>query len=327
MNTIPTQTSYLFAGAYATARMFSLVSENQIERLLGARNSEEMQEVLHSTFLAPFISKENATLNSALEEAVAHAKKELLFITPCPDLLSPLWMKYDFFNIRNIIKGERGGLSDKEIISTCFTSGLLSPEELLARYRSGTLSFTHPHLDRVVTQAKKETESYAIDVAKNKEYFSTIAQFARSTKNVFIARYLATLIDIYNLKIKARTKHLSSLVNPSSLFVQGGTIPQFTLIQQSITELYARLHDATHWKEALQEYEETGSFALLDKLSEEYLHVFLKRESIDLFSVAPQYAYFNAVKNTVQTLKAIISGKDAGITEAELRRTLRRVFI
>ncbi|MEX0931367.1 MAG: V-type ATPase subunit [Candidatus Paceibacterota bacterium] len=324
MKTFPSQSSYLFAGAYTTARMFSLISENQIERLFGARNESEIMDALQDTFLAPYLAS-TSSINESLEKAVTQAKKDLISVSPDPDLLLPLWYKYDFYNIRNIIKGTLKGLSEEEILASCFETGMFTPKELFDAFTDGTLVAIHPFLHKVVEQAKSVKDSYEIDAIKNKEYFNGMAEFAKTTKNTFILSYITLLTDLFNLKTKLRLTKLKN-VTQRDIFAHNGSIPYFVFESLSPRELFSRFGGSDYWDQALTEYENNSSFALVDKLSEEYIHSFLKRESMNLWSIAPQYAYFNAMKNNVQTVRAIIAGKNAGIPESELRINLRKIF-
>ena len=121
-------TDYIYAGTRAKALENQLLSENQMELLLSAKSVDEVHTVLQNTFLAPYLiskdknKKPSATV--ALEECVREAKSVLNSIAPEPELLFILWLRYDYHNLKAIIKGKKAGLNTEEILQSCFNIGI-----------------------------------------------------------------------------------------------------------------------------------------------------------------------------------------------------------
>jgi V/A-type H+-transporting ATPase subunit C len=133
-----TNTDYIYAGTRAKTLENRLLSENQMELLLSAKSVDEVYKVLQDTFLAPhLVLKEEDKKDKArraLEESIREAKGILSSIAPAPMLLSVLWLRYDYHNLKAIIKGKRVEEKNSDILQNCFNMGVFSPEDLVRAY-------------------------------------------------------------------------------------------------------------------------------------------------------------------------------------------------
>lgn len=317
---------YIYAGTRARTLENTLLTETQREMLVGAKSVAEMYRNLHDTFLAPYLAEhDESELSSILEQSITDTYHDLRTMTPEPELLNILWLKYDFYNLRAIIKGDLRGLDDDMIKGLCFTTSVYPPEALLAAYRDDNLG----GLDERLESARREAASYTsiadIDLIMNLHYLTAIRDMAAVLDNDFVRGYVLRLIDLFNLKAGLRLANFD--VNVRDMFVEGGTLYRSSL--ENVDNIAAELQrygGPQHWKEALEEYRSSGSFALIEKAADDYMNQWLKEQSYDIFSPAPLFAYFNAKKNNVQMIRAIYVGKEAGLEEHEIRYNLRNLY-
>jgi len=319
---------YVYASTLVKTRAQELLNDTQLEMLLTAKSPNEMITSLHDTYLAPYLSgREGGDVSYALEKSVADARTLLERTAPDPRLLDVLWIKYDFYNLRTIIKGGHAGIPSEDILKQCFTLGLFEPARLLEAYHNNTLSSLNPRLNETARAAATTAESIDIEQIIQSHYFRTAHEMAQECKNSFVRRYIETRIDLFNtlshLRELVRREHTTSSNNS---FVAGGTFNKSELEtkEDTIAALY-RLGGEHIWREALDAFNNTGTFLLLEKTADEYILTFLDRESFELFSLAPLYAYFTAVKNNAQTIRAIWIGKNRGLSEHDVRHTLRKL--
>jgi len=320
---------YMYAGVRAQALSHNLLTEIDLERLLTANNADEALLVLQDTFLAPYLAKYESDLAHATDDSVSEAKHLLASIAPDPKLLDLLWIKYDFYNLRTIVKGLRAEQTHDEILTNCFSTGTLSPSVLLKAVESGTLSTYMPSLSEAHSQAVSVATAYEIDIVVEVQYFKALLELSKNSHNKFAMDYVEMHIDLFNIKTHLRSLHLKDL-RIREIFVEGGTLGKrsFTSEDTILETLLTYAGKSEKWNEAITEYRDNGSFTLIDKAAEEHIGNFLKTESQkDLFSVAPLFAYFFAQKNHIQIIRAIVRAKQAGIPEAELRFILRQLYV
>lgn len=321
------ETKYIYASSRAKALETKLLSETQVELLLSSKEKSETFKVLQDTFLAPYLAEhERSNINTALDESMLETKEILTEITPEPELLNILWVKYDFYNLKAIVKGKKAGLSNSTIKKHCAHIGKYSTDKLLKTYEDGKLSFLNKYFESAVKEAEATKEVFEIDFAMNINYFEAIKEIARKFNHPFINEYVSLLIDFFNLESSLRIFSLQNTVI-KDMFVNGGQISKKEMGNDNqILELYKKFGGEKLWTEPAKNFKETGDFSMLEKTTDEYTLSFLKERSLSLMSPAPLFAYFSAKKNNAQIIRAIIVAKEAGLPERDLRIILRRLY-
>ncbi|MEX0930345.1 MAG: V-type ATPase subunit [Candidatus Paceibacterota bacterium] len=323
------QSPYIYAGTRAKTLEHELLTDVQREVLLGARSMDEFFAGLQDTFIAPYLVREGTRdLSRALEDAVYDAKHLLDQIAPEPELLNILWIKYDFYNLKAIIKGGLADLSDEEIKGHCFRTSIYDADRLLKAYQSDRLDVVDPRLARGAKEARGYKRIADIDLVLNLHYLTSARDMAREAGNLFVTNYITLLIDLFNLKAALRTKAFSH-EQVKDMFVDGGTFHRRELEGETTDDIlnqFQRVGGPGVWSAGIDEYRETGSFSLIEKTSEDYVSSWLKGQSYEIFSPAPLFAYFTAKKNNVQQIRAIHVSKAAGIPEHDIRATLRNLY-
>lgn len=320
-------TKYIYAGTRAKTLTYSLLSETQLERLLSAKSSAEAHKVLQDTFLAPYLGVHGEKpLSLVVEESVADSKKLLAEISPDPKLLNILWIRYDFYNLRTILKGTKQELSQDKIISLCYRAGIYSPEKLYKAYKDNTLIRLDSMMAEAAEKAQEVDNVFAIDLTMDEYYFKTIQALAAASKEEFVKQYVSLHVDLFNIRSALRMLRLRDIIQ-REVFVSGGTVQKKDLENEdSIIAALNRVGGEKYWADAVNEYRQSGTFVAIDKAAQEYMLKFLKDSSIDVFSPAPLFAYFSAQKNNAQVIRAIVVAKEAEISESELRFVLRRLY-
>lgn len=322
-----TDTRYTYAGARIKALENTLLSETQLERLLGAKSVTEGFQVLQDTFLAPYLGQhERSNLGEAIEQSMNDTKKLLASIAPDPELLYVFWLKYDFFNLRTIAKAKRAGLGTDEIKEKSFGTGLYPIETLIKATEENSLHFLNRHLRDAWERAESATHIADIDIAMNVGYFEAIKDLAAQKKSVFLNDFVALLINLFNLRVALRALRLKDS-NVKAVHVEGGRFSKKELeTEKDILEAFKKCGGEETWKEALAKYSENNDFSLIEKAADEYTMKFLKDRNYNIFSPVPLFSYFTARKNNVQLISGIMTEKEAGLSEGEIRHIFRKLY-
>ena len=321
------ETKYFYASSRAKALEAKLLSETQVELLLSSKETSETFKALQDTFLAPYMADHEKTdINKALDQSMLEAKNTLASISPQPQLLNILWIKYDFYNLKAIVKGKKAGFDNEEILVKCSRASVYTPEKLLRAYEEKKLRILNKHFSDAVEQVENIKEVSEIDLTMNIHYFNAIKEIARRSKNTFIIEYVSLLVDFFNLEVSLRIFSIPNM-SAKNMFIDGGSLRKNNMEnKEQVFGLYKKFGGEKLWDEPIKNFRETGDFSLLEKTAEEYVVSFLKSRSLELTSPAPLFAYFSAKKNNAQTIRAIMVAKQAGLPEHDIRVILRRLY-
>ncbi|MCK5026919.1 MAG: V-type ATPase subunit [Candidatus Pacebacteria bacterium] len=320
--------NYIYAGTLAKVLEKKLLSENQKELLVGAKSVPEMFKVLHNTYIAPFLSKEDPdSIIDALDKSIVQAKDALKKMSPKPKSLEILWIKYDFYNLKTIVKGKRASLSTEDIIDLCYNCGIYTPQEMLKSFERKTLSFLHNNFEKASAEAMETAEIFNIDRIMSRYYFESICDISKNSKDPFVKEFVTLLIDLYNVKAALRVPLIPGL-EEKHVFIEGGTFKQEDLDTRegSLKQLRKRFGGKGHWSKILEDFN-GESYVALEKELDQHEMNFLKEKSLIPFSSASLFSYFKAQKNNAQIIGTILTAKRASMKEKDLRTILRSSYI
>ncbi len=322
--------TYTYAGPRAKALQNKLLSENELEMLLSAKSFEEAYKNLHQTFFYNYITKQTPqNLPYILESVVEDAKKTLISIAPKPHLLDVLWLKYDFYNLGAIIKSTMKSIPEEEIEKMCFKSGKYPPQLLVKKYTEGKMIDTNVHLLHAAKEAKNYKEVSDIGRAMNINYFRAVKEIAENNSDQFVKKYISLIIDLFNVRANLRALSYGKENEPPyPIFISGGSFKrEATENKEELLKKFSCIGGESACKECTDEYKETGSLRMIEKRCDEHITQFIKESSYNAFSIAPLFSYFQGVKNNVQIVRIILVAKRTGMSEYDLRKILRRLYV
>jgi V/A-type H+/Na+-transporting ATPase subunit C len=319
---------YLYSAARARTLESELLTDSQVESLIGAKLGEETMQILQNTFLSPYIvDNKDTDVNKIMASSLEDTKKLISAMAPDSESLKILWLRYDFLNLKTIIKGKRVGLSDEDILLNCISLGNRSPHRLLKALNDNTLKSVDPVLFAAYEEASAEDEAYLIEGRIIRHYFNSIRQVMLSTKSTFLKGFLHRLIDIYNLTTALRATRMKEMVVKEDLFEEGGTFkPSDLETEETILESFKKIGNRAVWDDAIAAFVSEGNFAALEKAADESILNYIKDESREMFSLATLYGFFLAKRNDVRTIRAILTAKEGGLAEKDIRSVIRRKY-
>lgn len=321
-------TKYIYPGSRVKTLKTKLLSENQLERLLGSKDFEEFFKALQGTFLAEYLSKKEINnLDKALDESIFETKKVLNSIAPEKELLDVLWLKYDFHNLRAYIKGKISGLSNEEIKEKCFKVGKYDLNTFIKHCEEKNLNKLNKYLSEAYEKSMEYKKVSDIGININIYYFKAIREIAFNSKNEFLKEYISILINLFNLETKLRIELFRDKNDYGNIYISGGKFSKKEIENtKNVFDLYKTIGGEKIWNEAIEEYQKNGNISLIKKISENYVNDFLKSKEHDPFDLNSLFSYFSAQKNNIQTIKAVYVGKKIGISEYDIRFTLRKLY-
>lgn len=325
------QTSYIYSVSRVNALSQFLLSKTDIERLLVAEPGSDLQSALKETYLAPYIvgvPEENVTL--AISNTLIEAKKIVHNLAPNGDMFRVLWVQYDIHNLRVFAKATALGRTFDECRPLLSDRGIYSPDYLYSQIESGRLNSLQSDWQTAYDKAVSVVAEGKIDVVDgifDELYFETSKIIAKEKGDSFIKLYLENYIDLYNLK--SRLRHLmNEVVSFSPAFVSGGSIGENQIeTVEDVIAAFERLGGSEFWKEAVELFQKTGNFTLIDINSTEYLLKLAKEASYDMFTSASLVLYYLRCRQAAANIRSIVVGKNSGKTAADIRTNLRMSYV
>lgn len=320
------QTDYIYSANRAKTLLNELLKPEQVEKLCSAGNESELEKLLKDTYLAEYISTENTdAITTALQNSVLSAKEMVMNIAPDPRLLEIFWLRYDFFNLRVIVKAERLNLNTNETLEYCSKLGKHDPKTVIEYAKEDKLNRLEASFPETYLNAKREIDEGRVsmaDIVIDKAYFKEIHNVSWQVKDDFTFKAVRMQIDLYNLKNRLRSFPLEKTVH-----IEGGSYsPDELDIKEQVIDKLMSLGGEKFWQEAVDDYLENGHTTLLDKKMDDHLLNWVRSQSINVFSVAPLVQYFLQTLHTAKLINTLLVGKKNGWPVGRIRANLRQIY-
>ncbi len=304
--------AYIHSASRLKAREGSgyLLSPKQRRQLLDAERKEEFESILETTFLSAFLenSEEKKDVDKALEDCLLATKELLDEISPNSYIMDVLWYRYDFANLKIILKGIRGNFSEEAIIGLCHPFGKHDARYLLQAVQKEKTEFLPQEAREAVEASERVNYPYLIDFHLDSAYIEMVERMVDSIsgEGLFLKKYASAFVDIFNIKSALRENTLRDYVDIPNALKSG-------IEKDKALDKLSEMGGEKFWQDAVREYKESGHFTLLERRFDDYMLDFLKWESLaNLFSPATLFYFFEAKKNDIRTIKSLHVFKSTG---------------
>ncbi|MFQ5819416.1 MAG: V-type ATPase subunit [Candidatus Heimdallarchaeota archaeon] len=254
--------------------------------------------------------------------------------------------KYEFDNLKIIIKAIHQGLPPNQIRSLLLPSISGETEELLELIALGSIAqlkdaFQDELAKKAVLEAFEEYEAtnstlpleLAMDRVFYTQWWDTIAFLAKSDRK-WAYNLIGTRIDLQNLLFALRGVQMgldSSTLKKFIIPITYQLKKNLERVVESQTQLEAIRFFVVHTYEKIANsireiIEENRSLVEIEHLTEEYL----ARENVRVFVSYPFHigtvlAFLNLIQTEYKNLRTILIGKAEGVTSSKIRESL--IFI
>lgn len=326
-------TDYLSISTRVRAMENRLLTRERMERMIDARTDEEAAKVLSECGYGE-LSRLTAT---ALDEVLAKARdavyQDLRTAVPDKHLIDVFQMKYDYHNIKTLIKAEAMGVDAGLYLSS---GGRYSPVKLIDDFRREEL---RDYSDIFRTAAGKAKETLAAtqdpqlaDFILDKAYFQEMIGAAKAVGSPFLTGYVRLLADAANLRSVVRAARMGKGSDFLALaLVPGGSIEESTLCQTKSSELTALFQGG-----ALAEAAALGaglmagqghSFTAFERACDNAVNAYLCTARRVPFGEHPIIGYLYAREAEITAIRTILSGRMAGLSADIIRERLRDAYV
>ena len=327
-------TDYLGVSAYVRAMENSLLTQEQFEQLITARSYDEEVKLLQSFGYSELEPKHPEAIDADLTLVRAEALEELGAALPNPGVLDVFRIKYDYHNIKAMLKAEVMNVSPGAMLADL---GRVSVEELFVAQRENDgsnlpgLLASAVYVGREVLSKTRDPQLF--DVAVDKWYFRDLLETAERSGSAFLTGYVRLQIDAANLRTLVRTLRMGKNEDfLRGVLFKGGEITPDELLQISaargagLAELFAPTALADAAAEGAKLLRE-GALTAFEKKCDDAQTAYLDRARLIPFGEEPVLAYLAARETEYTNLRIVLMGRMAGVPADVIRSRLRAGYV
>lgn len=328
----PLDIDYLHISTRLRAMEKQMLTHDKLIRLLNCKADEDMLKLLCENGWQPFDIRSSAQL----EEQISQRRNELftLLADYLPDaaILDVFRLKYDYHNLKSLIKANALGIESEHLLSA---SGTTSSAEIKAAVNEKAYS----RLPQIMASAAEQAaeilartgDPQLCDMILDKAQAKQMLFLAEKSESEFLAGYIRLSIDLDNLRILCRCalakKGLDFI---GRALLEGGNI-DCRNVKEANTDVILALFDHGITANAAQTAagaigEKTG-LAPVDLACDNTLISYLKGSRLIPFGDATVIAHILATESQLTAVRSIVSGKTAGVDEQKIAERLRISYV
>ena len=242
------ETNYLAITAMLAARTGSMLSLERLERMIAAPSDDEAVKTLDECGYGDLTGKSAGEINAALEEHIAEIFDEVEHIAPEKELVQMFRMKYDYHNIKTIVKAQGAGVGGDDLVSK---RGSVDPEVLQQAFQSGEYLEIPTGLAEAMQEAAgilaRTSNPQLADFSLDRAYFAELLKMTDGLSDKgFSKAYVKLQIDSANLRSAVRTHRMGKDADFLRLaLIPGGEVNEHAVALADSGESLAELYHAT----------------------------------------------------------------------------------
>lgn len=327
-----------FTQAVARLRVLEtrLLNKVKIERMVDSNSADEVFKILQETEYASLMGsiKTAEDYNILLKEELNRVYSLMYKVSPNPDIVDIMSLKYDYHNIKVMLKGRA---LDKDFSNMLIPVGTISIEKLKLYIETMEYRDLNPNMREGILKTEKSFEELKdpqkIDTIMDKYMYIDMLARAKDLKIDFIISYIKRSIDFSNIKSVIRLKkQQKSIKFMKEVMLTGGNIDEDILVKafnepiENMASKFALSKYGEVITLGLEEYISTGKLSTLEKFSENFIMKNLKDAKYVTFGPEPIFAYIAAKETEIKIIRIIMVGKLNNVGIDAIRERVREVY-
>lgn len=324
---------YLFLSTRIKSLERNLLSRERMERMLEARSNEDAAKVLTECGYPEMPEVNVDVINQVLAEQRDKTYQDLYAFAPDPTLVDVFKVKYDYHNVKVLLKAEATGQDPSRLL---VDTGRVPASALEEGIRASDLRGMPSILQSATLEAREvlgtTSDPQLADFVLDRAYFQDMMALAKQSESAFLEGYVRVQIDAANLKSVVRTLRMGKGTEflKGVLFEQGNIDVNRILNTvgsgSSLDELYATsvLKSAA---EAGAAAAAGGGLTLFEKRVDDAVNAYVGGAKYVAFGEAPVIGYLAAKDTEFTSVRIIMTGRLAGLPADTIRERLREAYV
>jgi V/A-type H+-transporting ATPase subunit C len=332
------QPSYEYGVARVRVLETRLLTRERIERMVDAESFEDALKVLSETSYAPLVAELSSPYeyDELLSKEMKRVRDFIDEISPDPAITDLFFLKYDFHNLKVLLKHRYLSGQDDEL--PLAQMGTIPVEGLRKAVEDPDSGILPPFMADVVKDIDEicvlKVDPQRIDTMLDRAMYDHIFEVCRRKRNSFALRYFQMQVDLLNLRSLLRAKRLGQGFD----FLKEMLIPHGSLtvsfysraIEQPYEQLIKEVESTPYGKvvaEGVQDFLRTGTLTAFERLMDDYLLSYVKSVRYNPFGIEAIVGYLLAKENEIKLIRIIMVGKINDLPAEKIRERLRDVYV
>lgn len=297
---------YLCLSAILRARETRMLSAEKAERMANAPSYSDAAKVMVDCGYPDMSSMTAKQVEDTLSLCRSQLFEEMEKQAPSKACVDAFRVKYDYHNVKVLIKAEAMGQNPASMMSSC---GRIAPEVLASRYTEEKYS----DLPAILGEAAKEAKSLlartqdpqAMDFLLDKAYFKEMEALAEDAGSPFLRDYTAAIVDGTNRSSMLRCLKMNKdRAFAEEVIADGGKISREAVLKTETAEDVAALYKDVNCSTA-----DIAASAKYVSYGDEILVSFIAQKELEMTAA-----------------RMVLTGKLAGIKSEVLVERLREIY-
>ena len=322
---------YLYISSLLRAREPRMLSREKAERMLDAPGFEDAAKMLTDSGYEDMSQMTVKQIEDALSQRRAKVFHELETLVPNAAALDLFRLKYDYHNIKVLIKSDALYQNDEALLSD---SGRVASETVQKKFREDRLKDLPGELGRAAEEAKallsRSANPQLSDFLLDKAYFREMKSLADELDSDYARGYVALLADSTNLRTAVRILRMGKDVGYlQEALVSGGSISEERLISGITGEGIAAVFAGTPLAKAAMlgaDAVSGGTLTAFELACDNAIAAYLSDAKLCSFGEESVLAYLAGTENELTAVRMILTGRLAGVPADTIRERLRDLY-
>ena len=314
-----------------------LLDRAKIQRLLDSTSADEAFKVLQETDYGTLMAevKRPEDYEIVLSRELVRLYSFMYEITPEKKLIDIMSIRYDYHNIKVLLKSKILGKDFKEILIPVGTIdvNILTKWILNENYKDIPKTMKEA-IEKSMEVFEEEKDPQKIDVVLDNYMYKDMMMRAKEINDDYLLKFLKINIDLINLKTLLRVKKQDKSRNfLKEVLLDNGDIKKEEFIEMfnlNVENIVNKLQYTNYTdviKVGIEEYTESKNLKVLEKLSDNFIMDFIKDAKYVSFGSEPLIAYIFAKENEIKIVRIIMVGKLNNIDADVIRERLRDIYV
>lgn len=309
-----------------------LLDRSKLEKMIDAKDADEAFKILLDS---EYIKSADGVDDVEDYELLLKNETQRVFslgreMLQDKKILEILSLKYDYHNLKTIVKGKVSGQNLEELF---IYSSDNNPEKIRLQFESGNFVDTRSEFVKALKMAEEEYNSsldpQMIDVVIDRMYYKHLREISDELEIDLFDEYVQGCIDFFNVSSMLRATRMGkNQAFLEKILVEGGGISPKRLIELSREEFDRLALSLKSEKigrsllEGIDKYKISESFSVVDNERDVYLRKLNSNSRFSFFGPEPIFAYLVAKEKEISTVRLIMVGKLNNISSTKLRERL-----
>lgn len=326
--------------AYAVGRIrvleTRLLDRGRLERMVDAASAEDALKILSETGYAAAISEMEDVhdFEKILSAELSRTFDAVVHMSPKPELIQALLLRFDLHNLKVLFKAGYLGLETDLLVPP----RNLDPAKLKLAIKESDFSDL-PEKLQVACEVIAEDfvinhDPQIIDLVLDKVHYEQMLLLARKNRSSFLEGLYVHQVDLVNLNMLIRAKRMGLTRDVlKNILVGGGNIKEevlLSLVDESYENISATFATSDYGElvaDGVRNWSERGSAAQFEKLADNFITAYLKKNKWRAFGLEPLVGYLWGKEIEAKNIRLVMVGKINNLPAEAIRERLRDVYV